>query len=180
MEIFFTRSRPSKKNDQAMIESKNKHLVRKHAFYYRYDVDEERAVLNRLRTLINDRLNYLSPHHQTDRLRLQPRRSAPPPLRPAHDPLDRLLAAGVVSPAQEPELLAYRDTLNPAEIARRSADLHNRLLILAKENRAALPDQHPHRPTRRPRRHPHQGFLKPTFAGTPCVMHGSDCAGILI
>ncbi len=37
MEIFFTRSRPYKKNDQATIESKNNHLVRKYAFYYRYD-----------------------------------------------------------------------------------------------------------------------------------------------
>ena len=36
-EIFFTRSRPYKKNDQATIESKNNHLVRKYGFYYRYD-----------------------------------------------------------------------------------------------------------------------------------------------
>ncbi|MGH3556550.1 MAG: integrase catalytic domain-containing protein [Mycobacterium sp.] len=48
MEIFFNRSRPYKKNDQATIESKNNHLVRKYGFYYRYDTDEERAVLNRL------------------------------------------------------------------------------------------------------------------------------------
>jgi hypothetical protein len=37
MEIFFTRSRPCKKNDQATFESKNNHLVRKYGFYYRYD-----------------------------------------------------------------------------------------------------------------------------------------------
>nr|WP_254697424.1 hypothetical protein [Mycobacterium avium] len=61
MEIFFTRSRPYKKNDQATIESKNNHLVRKYGFYYRYDTDEERAVLNRLWRLVNDRLNYLTP-----------------------------------------------------------------------------------------------------------------------
>jgi hypothetical protein len=30
MEIFFTRSRPYKKNGQATIESKNNHLVRKY------------------------------------------------------------------------------------------------------------------------------------------------------
>ncbi|QYL26658.1 transposase [Mycobacterium shottsii] len=61
MEIFFTRSRPYKKNDQATIESKNNHLVRRYGFYYRYDTDEERAVLNRLWHLVNDRLNYLTP-----------------------------------------------------------------------------------------------------------------------
>ena len=48
LEIFFTRSRPYKKNDQATIESKNNHLVRKYSFYYRYDTDEERVMLNRL------------------------------------------------------------------------------------------------------------------------------------
>ena len=42
---------PLQENDQATIESKNNHLVRKYAFYYRYDVDEERAVLNRTHTL---------------------------------------------------------------------------------------------------------------------------------
>ncbi len=60
-ETFFTRSRPCKKNDQATIESKNNHLVRNYGFYYRYDTDEERAVLNRLWRLVNDRFNYLTP-----------------------------------------------------------------------------------------------------------------------
>jgi transposase InsO family protein len=40
IEIFFTRSPPYKKNDQATIESKNNNLVRKYGFYYRYDTDE--------------------------------------------------------------------------------------------------------------------------------------------
>ncbi|REO57795.1 transposase, partial [Mycobacterium tuberculosis] len=42
------------------MESKNNHLVRKYAFYYRYDTAEERAVLNRMWKLVNDRLNYLT------------------------------------------------------------------------------------------------------------------------
>ena len=67
-QIFFTRSRPYKKNDQATIESKNNHLVRKYAFYYRYDTSDERAVLNRLWPLVNDRLNYLDSNHQTHRV----------------------------------------------------------------------------------------------------------------
>ncbi len=132
-EVFFTRSRPYKKNDQATIESKNNHLVRKYGFYYRYDTPEERAVLNRLWRLVNDRFNYLTPTkkpvgfgadaggHRT-RLYDQPA-----------TPLDRLLAAKVLSPAQEAELLAYRDSLNPAGIAREIADLQSRLLVLAKD-----------------------------------------------
>src|SRR5664279_1172390 len=60
-DIYFTRSRPYKKNDQATIESKNNHLVRKYGFYYRYDTSEERHALNRLWKLVNDRFNYLTP-----------------------------------------------------------------------------------------------------------------------
>lgn len=149
MEIFFTRSRPYKKNDQATIESKNNHLVRRYGFYYRYDTDAERAVLNRLWHLVNDRLNYLTPTikpigygsgRDGRRRRLYDK---------PQTPLDRLLAAGVLSAAQESELLAYRDSLNPAAIARQIADLQNSLLRLAKDKTeqlyltsipAALPD----------------------------------------
>ena len=60
-DIYFTRARPYKKNDQATIESKNNHLVRKYGFYYRYDTSEERHALNRLWKLVNDRFNYLTP-----------------------------------------------------------------------------------------------------------------------
>ncbi|TVS74522.1 transposase family protein [Mycobacterium helveticum] len=149
MEIFFTRSRPYKKNDQATIESKNNHLVRRYGFYYRYDTDAERVVLNRLWKLVNDRFNYLTPTIKPigygcgrDGRR---RRLYDEPM----TPLDRLLAAGVLSPAQESELLAYRDSLNPVAIGRQIADLQASLLRLAKNKTeqlylatipAALPD----------------------------------------
>lgn len=35
-QVFFTRSRPYQSNDQATIESKNNHLVRRYGFYHRY------------------------------------------------------------------------------------------------------------------------------------------------
>jgi hypothetical protein len=138
MEIFFTRSRPYKKNDQATIESKNNHLVRKYGFYYRYDTDEERTVLNRLWRLVNDRLNYLTPtikpigygssrDGRRRRLYDEPK-----------TPLDRLLAAEVLSPAQESELLTYRDSLNPAAVGRQIADLQAALLRLAKDKTEQL------------------------------------------
>jgi hypothetical protein len=131
--IYFTRSRPYKKNDQATIESKNNHLVRKYAFYYRYDTDTERAVLNRLWLLVNDRMNYLTPtikptgYSSTADGRRRRVYDAPA------TPLDRLLAAEVLSPAQRAALCAYRDTLNPAKIGREIAALQNQLLLLAKD-----------------------------------------------
>ena len=137
-EIFFTRSRPYKKNDQATIESKNNHLVRKYGFYYRYDATEERAVLNRLWRLVNDRLNYLTPTKKpdgfgTDRNGRRTRLYDKP-----KTPLDRLLAAAVLSPAQEANLVAHRDSLNPAQLGREIADLQAVLLKLAKDKTEQL------------------------------------------
>lgn len=59
--IFFTRSRPYKSNDQATIESKNNHLVRRYGFYYRYDTPAQCELLNQLWALVNDRLNFFIP-----------------------------------------------------------------------------------------------------------------------
>jgi len=137
-EIFFTRSRPYKKNDQAAIESKNGHLVRKYGFYYRYDTAEERAVLNRLWLLVNDRLNYLTPTKKpvgygTDRNGRRTRLYDKP-----QTPLDRLLAANVLAPQQQAELVAYRESLNPAAIARAIADLQAVLLKLSKDKTEQL------------------------------------------
>ena len=137
-DIFFTRSRPYKKNDQATIESKNNHLVRKYGFYYRYDTDAERAALNRLWRLVNDRFNYLTLTKKpvgfaADRNGRRTRLYDKPTT-----PLDRLLAAEVLAPAQEAELVAYRDSLNPAAIGRQIADLQAVLLKLAKDKTEQL------------------------------------------
>ncbi|MGB6003909.1 MAG: DDE-type integrase/transposase/recombinase [Ornithinimicrobium sp.] len=138
LQVFFTRSRPYKKNDQATIESKNNHLVRKYGFYYRYDTAAERAVLNRLWALVNDRLNYLTPTKKpigygTDRSGRRTRLYDTPAT-----PLERLLAAKTLSRAQQTELLAHRQNLNPAAIARHIADLQGVLLKLAKDKTEQL------------------------------------------
>jgi hypothetical protein len=137
-EIFFTRSRPYKKNDQATIESKNNHLVRKYGFYYRYDTPEERAVLNRLWRVVNDRFNYLTPTKKpigygTDRNGRRTRIYDTPAT-----PLDRLLGVNVLAPTQTLDLIAYRDSLNPAAIGRQIADLQTVLLKLAKDKTEQL------------------------------------------
>jgi hypothetical protein len=137
-DIYFTRSRPYKKNDQATIESKNNHLVRKYGFYYRYDTNEERHALNRLWKLVNDRLNYLTPTKKPvgwgqDNAGRRKRLYDKP-----QTPLDRLLASGALAPAQERELVAYRDQLNPAAIAREIADIQAALLTLAKDKTEQL------------------------------------------
>jgi Integrase core domain len=136
--IYFTRCRPYKKNDQATIESKNNHLVRKYGFYYRYDTLEEVRALNRLWRLVDDRLNFLTPTKKpvewgTDRNGRRKRTYDRP-----STPLDRLLVAGVLTRAQKAELLAYRDTLNPAGIARQIASVQAHLRDLAADKTDAL------------------------------------------
>ncbi|MEP9412909.1 transposase family protein [Gordonia sp. VNQ95] len=136
--IYFTRSRPYKKNDQATIESKNNHVVRKYAFYWRYDTETERAVLNRLWRLVNDRMNYLTPtikpigFASTATGRRRRVYDAP------QTPFDRLLASQVLSQAQQADLRAYRDTLNPAKLGREIAALQDQLLLLAKDKTEQL------------------------------------------
>ncbi|MDR2382180.1 MAG: transposase family protein [Bifidobacteriaceae bacterium] len=60
-DIAQSRSRPYKKNDQATVESKNNHVVRKHAFHWRYDTPAELDLLNRLWRLVSLRLNFFTP-----------------------------------------------------------------------------------------------------------------------
>lgn len=131
--IFFTRSRPYKKNDQATIESKNNHLVRRYGFYWRYDTPAALTLLNQLWPLVNDRLNYFTPTkkptgYATDAVGRRKRLYDDP-----KTPVDRLLDAGVLSATQEAKLRARRDKLNPAEIARRIQSLQDRLTGLARD-----------------------------------------------
>lgn len=136
--IFFTRSRPYKKNDQATIESKNNHLVRRYGFYWRYDTPEALNLLNQLWPLTGDRLNYLTPTKKpagwtTDTAGRRKRIYDDPAT-----PVDWLLAAGVLSAEQETELRAKRDRLNPADLARRIQTIQDRLTGLAREATIAL------------------------------------------
>ena len=181
MEIFFTRSRPYKKNDQAAIESKTTHLVRKYGIYYRYDTDEERAVLNRLWKLVNDRLNYLTPTIKPIGYAAVAMVSA---AASTTSPRPRWTGCWQpdVSPAQESELLIYRDSLNPAAIARQIADLQAALLKLAKDKTeqlylAAIPSASPD--VRSGIRIRNKATSSPSFAGIPYVMHGSGFAGVI-
>ena len=161
-QIFFTRSRPYKKNDQATIESKNNHLVRKYGFYYRYDTDDERAVLNRLWRFVNDRLNYLTPTKKptgygTDRNGRRTRVYDKPAT-----PLDRLLAANVLSPAHRPSCSATATASTRPPSPARSPT--------CKPCYSSWPRTRPNSSTspaspatsRRPQRHPHQSQLTPS------------------
>lgn len=129
--IFFTRSRPYQKNDQATIESKNNHLVRRYGFYYRYDTHQQLGLLNQLWPLVNDRLNFFTPTkkptgYSTDSIGRRKRVYDTP-----KTPYQRLLDAQVLSPAQQEELAAYKASLNVVAIAKEIDRIQQRLTSLA-------------------------------------------------
>jgi len=131
LDIFFTRSRPYRKNDQAAVESKNNHLVRRYGMYWRYDTHVELDLLNQLWHLVNDRLNYFTPTIKpvgwtTDSVGRRKRVYDKPAT-----PYARLLAAGVLSQQQQAELAAYRASLDTLDLARRIDAIQARLVQLA-------------------------------------------------
>jgi hypothetical protein len=131
--IFFTRSRPYKKNDQATVESKNNHAVRKFGFHYRYDTDDERAILTALWQVVGLKLNYFTatkkPTGWTHDASGRRKRLYDDPKTPYH----RLLDSGILSTAQRGELEAIYRSINPAQLTRQILTYQDRLISLAKD-----------------------------------------------
>lgn len=139
--MFFTRSRPYKKNDQATIESKNNHLVRRYGFSHRYNTKLELELLNQLWALVNDPLNFFTPTKKPigwstnsagrhKRLYNKPR-----------SPYHRLLTAGVLNPTQQAELATHKAGPRPTETARRIHQIPSELTRLAAGKTRRLQDQ---------------------------------------
>ncbi len=132
LDVFFTRSRPYKKNDQANVESKNNHVVRKYGFYYRYDSLQALKVLGQLWKVVCLRMNLFTPTRKPigwsqdgagRRKRIYDTPSTP---------LDRLLISGTLSRTQMQQLRQLRETTNPAELTRDILRYQNILTGLAK------------------------------------------------
>lgn len=137
-DIAQTRSRPYKKNDQATVESKNNHVVRKHAFHWRYDTAEELALLNELWPLVSMRLNYFTPtkkptgYATTADGRRKRLYDAP------RTPWQRVLASGLLSAAQVRAVRARIDGVNPADLTRRINQIQLRLIELSRDRTEAM------------------------------------------
>lgn len=137
-DIEQTRSRPYQKNDQAHVESKNNHVVRKHAFYWRYDTGEELELLNRLWTLVSLRLNFFTPTKKavgyTTTANGRRKRIYDKPA----TPWQRLQASDVLDNQQLSEVDARIEGINPADLTRQINTIQMQLLDLAKAKTDAL------------------------------------------
>ncbi|WP_431710638.1 integrase catalytic domain-containing protein [Glutamicibacter uratoxydans] len=126
-----TRSRPRHSNDNPFVEQKNGDIVRKDAFYYRYDTPRELAVLKALWPLVNLRKNLFTPTtkavgYKVSRSGRQVRSYDAP-----RTPADRVKSTGVMLPPERDALeQLYRET-NLAELTRRIHQLQLELIRLA-------------------------------------------------
>jgi 5S rRNA maturation endonuclease (ribonuclease M5) len=145
-DIEQTRSRPYQKNDQAHVESKNNHVVRKHAFYWRYDTPEELELLNRLWQLVSLRLNFFTPTKKpvgyTTTAGGRKKRIYDKPA----TPWQRLQASGVLDTQQLSTVAARIQGINPADLTRQINIIQMRLLDLAKAKTETLGRRPPPRP----------------------------------
>jgi hypothetical protein len=137
-DIEQTRSRPYQKNDQAHVESKNNHVVRKHAFYWRYDTGRELELLNELWRLVSLRLNFFTPTKKavgyTTTADGRKKRIYDKPA----TPWQRLQAARVLDTHKLSVVAARIDGINPADLTRQINAIQMQLLDLAKAKTEAL------------------------------------------
>jgi hypothetical protein len=137
-DIEQTRSRPYQKNDQAHVESKNHHVVRKHAFYWRYDTPQELKLLNRLWQLVSLRLNFFTPTKKP----IGYSTTADGRKKRIYDkpatPWQRLQASGVLDAQQLSAAAARVEGINPADLTRQITAIQMQLLDLAKTKTEAL------------------------------------------
>ena len=137
-DIEQTRSRPYKKNDQATVESKNNHVVRKHAFHWRYDTPEELALLGELWPLVSLRLNFFTPTKKPTgyaatadgrRKRLYDK---------PQTPWQRVLDSELLTQDKVAIVRARIDGVNPANLTRRINQIQMRLIELSKGKTEAM------------------------------------------
>lgn len=137
-DIAQTRSRPYKKNDQATVESKNNHVVRKHAFHWRYDTREELALLGELWPLVSLRLNFFTPtkkpigYATTADGRRKRLYDAPA------TPWQRVLTSGLLTDEETTAAQARVAGVNPADLTRRINQIQLRLIELSQDKTQAL------------------------------------------
>jgi transposase InsO family protein len=137
-DVYFTRSRPYRSNDNAHVEQKNGDVVRRHAFHYRYDTAAELGLLNTLYALVRVRLNLFTAttkaigwrsnkHGKKTRIYDKPR-----------TPYHRVIDSGILTQAKAAELAELMEITNPADLTRGITTVQTQLIALAAAKTRAL------------------------------------------
>lgn len=138
-DLYFTRSRPYKKNDNAHVEQKNYDIVRRLAFYYRYDTEEECILLNKLYRLSRLRYNFFTPTRKAISYSIDSvgRRKRVYEKYPK-SPYQRLIEIGNIDECDKVSLKKQFLDINPAEITRKINRIQTKLIKLAKSKPESL------------------------------------------
>lgn len=128
IDVEQTRSRPYRKNDQATVESRNNHIVRRHAFHYRYE-PAELDLLNELWELVRIKANLFTPSKKpvgrASTRDGRPKRVYDQPMTPwerlkRFDDEDRARGdPGFIKPGRRERIERLIAETNPAELVRR-------------------------------------------------------------
>ena len=137
-DIAQTRSRPYRKNDQATVESKNNHVVRKHAFYWIDDTPDELALLNELWRLVSLRLNFFTPTKKPTGYAT----TADGRRKRVYDnpktPWQRVLESGLLTKEQTALTQERIAGLNPGDLTRRITQIQLQLTDLSRDKTEAM------------------------------------------
>lgn len=137
--IKFTRSRSSHKNDNCHVEEKNFTAVRNYVGHYRYDDEQQRAVLNELYSHLRIYLNYFQPL-----MKLKSKQRIGSKVIKKYDqpktPYQRLLELDEIEESKKNELKAIYKELNPFELKRTVDKLQNKLfkMVYLKRKKAYI------------------------------------------
>jgi hypothetical protein len=132
--IEFTRSRPNRKNDNCYVEQKNYSVIRRYAGYFRYDTEEEVALLNELYAQVRLQINYFLPSMKL----LEKVRVGSKVIKrydEAKTPFQRVLETGVLNGDAKAKVEKEFSGLNPVIIQRKICDIQDKLekLVIRKQ-----------------------------------------------
>jgi len=133
-----TRSRAYEHNDNAHIEQRNGDWVRRHAFRYRYETDQEMTILNQLWAAVMDRKNHLLPCVKAKDWKLLPSGRKRRVYDKPRTPWLRLLDTTTPDDPSLARLADRHNRLNPAAITRRITQCQRQLIQSVQD--------HPNRP----------------------------------
>jgi hypothetical protein len=134
--ITFTRSRPYRKNDNCFVEQKNYSVVRRAVGYWRYDTEEELAVLNELYDSLRLYTNFFQPV-----MKLIEKTRIGSKVKKKYDraktPYRRVLETPFILEEVKGDLAQEYTKLNPVELKKEIIRLQERLSELARLKRGA-------------------------------------------
>jgi transposase InsO family protein len=129
--LYMTRSRPYKKNDNARVEKRNYDFVRRNAFYYRYETKEELSLLNELYQLVSLKYNFITPTQKSigyTETKLGKRKTIRDKFA---TPYERVKRSNILPVDKTKELETLFNSINPAELTRNINNIQNKLIKLA-------------------------------------------------